>query len=154
MRYLLTYLDQNLASIALFKRRNKPQNVLNISRGTPIMDSDTQHSQKNCVCVMKALEICLRASRTLNSGLIRHFPREQQLHDVTTVSKFWGYSGLLTSRQTCEKLQCLYENPMSNNFRKTAVLKKYQLRTKATKQRIVLKILGGVPVLKILQRLV
>ena len=25
---------------------------------------------------------------------------------------------------TCEKLQCLYENLMSNNFRKTAVLKK------------------------------
>ena len=34
---------------------------------------------------------------------------------------------ILTSRQTREKLQCLYENPMSNNFRKTAVLKKYQL---------------------------
>ena len=31
---------------------------------------------------------------------------------------------ILTSRQTCEKLQCLYENLMSNNFRKTAVLKK------------------------------
>ena len=29
-----------------------------------------------------------------------------------------------TSRQTREKLQCLYENLMSNNFRKTAVLKK------------------------------
>ena len=26
-------------------------------------------------------------------------------------------------RQTLEKLQCLYENLMSNNFRKTAVLK-------------------------------
>ena len=31
---------------------------------------------------------------------------------------------ILTSRQTREKLQCLYENPMSNNFRKTAVLEK------------------------------
>ena len=30
---------------------------------------------------------------------------------------------ILTSRQPCEKLQCLYENLMSNNFRKTAVLK-------------------------------
>ena len=29
-----------------------------------------------------------------------------------------------TSRQTCEKLQCLNENLMSNNFRKTAVVKK------------------------------
>ena len=40
---------------------------------------------------------------------------------------------------------------MSNNFRKTAVLKKkYDLQTKATKQKIVLKKLGGVPVLKFL----
>ena len=28
---------------------------------------------------------------------------------------------ILTSRQSREKLQCLYENLMSNNFRKTAV---------------------------------
>ena len=34
------------------------------------------------------------------------------------------FDAILTSRQTREKLQCLYENPMSNNFRKTAVLKK------------------------------
>ena len=33
--------DQNLAYIALFKRRNKPQNVLNISRDTSNMASDT-----------------------------------------------------------------------------------------------------------------
>ena len=53
---------------------------------------------------------------------------------------------ILTSRQTCEKLQSLYENLiMSNNFRKTAVLK-----TKATKQRIALKLFGGKPVLKFL----
>ena len=32
--------------------------------------------------------------------------------------------GILTSRQTREKLQWLYENLMSNNFRRTAVLKK------------------------------
>ena len=31
---------------------------------------------------------------------------------------------ILTGRQPREKLQCLYENLMSNNFRKTAVLKK------------------------------
>ena len=36
-------------------------------------------------------------------------------HDINTI---------LTSRQTREKLQCLYENLMSNNFRGTAVLKK------------------------------
>ena len=33
--------DQNLAYIVLFKRRNKPQNVLNISRDTSNMAFDT-----------------------------------------------------------------------------------------------------------------
>ena len=32
--------DQNLAYVAMFNRRNKPQNVLNISRGTSNMASD------------------------------------------------------------------------------------------------------------------
>ena len=59
----------------------------------------------------------------------------------------------LTSRQTCEKLQCLYENQMSNNFRQTALLKKNINCNKATKQRIVLKKIGSVSVLKFLQRL-
>ena len=39
--------------------------------------------------------------------------------DLVTV-----FDAILTSRQTREKLQCLYENLMSNNFRKTAVLEK------------------------------
>ena len=34
------------------------------------------------------------------------------------------FDAILTSRQPREKLQCLYENLMTNNFRKTAVLKK------------------------------
>jgi len=34
------------------------------------------------------------------------------------------FDAILTSRQTREKLQCLYENLMSNNFRRTAVLRK------------------------------
>ena len=42
--------------------------------------------------------------------------------DLVTV-----FDAILTSRQTRGKLQCLYENLMSDNFRKTAVLKKYQL---------------------------
>ena len=37
------------------------------------------------------------------------------------------FDATLTSRQTCEKLQCLYENLMSNNFRKTAVLNKISI---------------------------
>ena len=42
-----------------------------------------------------------------------------KLIDLVTV-----FDAILTSRQTREKLQRLYENLMSNNFRKTAVLKK------------------------------
>ena len=38
--------------------------------------------------------------------------------DLVTV-----FHAILMSRQTCEKLQCLSENLMSNNFRKTAVPK-------------------------------
>ena len=37
------------------------------------------------------------------------------------------FDAILTSRQTREKLQCLFENLMSNNFPKTTVLKKYEL---------------------------
>ena len=37
------------------------------------------------------------------------------------------FDAILTSRQTREKLQCLYENLMSNNFRKTVVLKKISI---------------------------
>ena len=43
---------------------------------------------------------------------------------VLTVTVF---DAILTSRQTREKLQCLYENPMSNNFRKTAFLNKISI---------------------------
>ena len=39
--------------------------------------------------------------------------------DLVTV-----FDAILTSRQTREKLQYLYKNQMSNNFRRTAVLKK------------------------------
>ena len=39
--------------------------------------------------------------------------------DLVTV-----FDAILTSRQPREKLQCLYENLMSNNFRKMAVQKK------------------------------
>ena len=34
------------------------------------------------------------------------------------------FDAISKSRQTREKLQCLYENLMSNNFLRTAVLKK------------------------------
>ena len=37
------------------------------------------------------------------------------------------FDAILTSGQTCEKLQCLHENLMSNIFRKTAVLNKISI---------------------------
>ena len=37
------------------------------------------------------------------------------------------FDAILTSRQTCENLQCLYENLMSTTFRKTAFLKKISI---------------------------
>ena len=42
--------------------------------------------------------------------------------DLVTV-----FDAILSSRQTCEKLQCLYEKLMSNNLRRTAVLKKISI---------------------------
>ena len=75
--------------------------------------------------------------------------RSRRLIDLVTV-----FDAILTSRQTCEKLvisvSALYENLMSNNSRKTAVLKK---NMKGTKQRTVLKHFWGVPLLKFLRRL-
>ena len=44
--------------------------------------------------------------------------------DLKIIDLVTVMDAILTSRQTHEKLQCLYENPMSNNFRKTAVLEK------------------------------
>ena len=44
------------------------------------------------------------------------------LIDLVTV-----FNAILMSRQTCEKLQCLYEILMSNNFRKTAFVKKISI---------------------------
>ena len=63
---------------------------------------------------------------------------------VFTIDLVTVFDAILTSRQTCEKLQCLYENLMSNNFRRMAVLKKYDLLTKASLLRILLKPFEGV----------
>ena len=56
-RYLSTYLENRPKSrlyIALFKSRNEPQNVLNISRDTSNMASDTLSTQ--AVCLIKSLK--------------------------------------------------------------------------------------------------
>ena len=47
----------------------------------------------------------------------------QNWFDVASVDLVMVFDAILTSRQTREKLQCLYENLMSNKFHKTAVLK-------------------------------
>ena len=68
--------------------------------------------------------------------------------DLATV-----FDAILTSRQTREKLQCLYENLMSNNFHKTAVLNKISI-VNFCKAKDCPKKIWGVPVLKFLQRFV
>ena len=52
---------------------------------------------------------------------------------------------ILTGRQPHDKIQCLYENLTSNNFCKTAVLKKIINKTKATHKWIVLTKSEGLP---------
>ena len=49
-------------------------------------------------------------------------PSSISIIDLVTV-----FDAILTSRQTREKLHCLYENLMSDNFRKTAVLEKISI---------------------------
>ena len=49
------------------------------------------------------------------------------LSGVCSIDLVSVFDAILTSRQTREKLQCLYENLMLNNFRKTAVLKKISI---------------------------
>ena len=64
-------------------------------------------------------------------------------------------NAILTSRQTREKLQCFYENLMSNNFRKTDFLeKKMNCKLKLHSKGFYQRILGAVTVLKFLQKLV
>ena len=59
-----------------------------------------------------------RSKADFTVGNIYFFYKETYI-DLGTV-----FDAILTSRQTREKLQCLYKNPMSNNFHKTAVLEK------------------------------
>ena len=67
------------------------------------MESKVYRNIKNAVCIIAYLLVFL-------------------VIDLVTI-----LDAILTSRQTCEKLKCLYENLMSNNFRKTAVLKKISI---------------------------
>ena len=53
----------------------------------------------------------------------------QYLTEVTQspIGLITVFDAIWTSRQPRAKLQCLYENLISHNFRKTAVMKKYEL---------------------------
>ena len=62
------------------------------------------------------LQINFLLEFVLSYPLIRLFLCRTLLIDLVTV-----FDAIVTS--TRDKLQCLYENLMSNNFRKTAVLK-------------------------------
>lgn len=42
---------------------------------------------------------------------------------------YHGFGGPVDGRQPHAKLKCLYGNPVSNNFCKTAVLQIYELQT-------------------------
>ena len=65
-------------------------------------------------------KIC--ALKVLRDGYGNLIPSgEPQVCDIDLATVF---DAILTSRQTREKFQCLYENLISNNFRRTAVLKK------------------------------
>ena len=49
---------------------------------------------------------------------------ETLISKVDCIDLVTDFKAILMSRQTLEKWQCLYENLMSNNFRKKALLKK------------------------------
>ena len=70
-----------------------------------------------------------------NEGHLQHFQNKMTNAqggmgtlgiDLVTV-----FDTILTSRQMREKLQCLYENLISNNFCRTAVLKKISIVNKS-----------------------
>ena len=71
---------------------------------------------------MKHLDCFGDNRRTKN---IHHLPFVgTQLWKCLTIDLVTVFDAILTSRQTCEKLQYLFENLMSNNFRKMDALKK------------------------------
>ena len=60
----------------------------------------------------------------------RGFPRTRPSTVVKQTNLVTVLEAILTSRQPSEKLQCLYENLMSSNSRKTVVLKKIYMYCK------------------------
>ena len=76
------------------------------------------------------------------------------MYTVSAIDLVTVFDAILTSRQTREKLQCLYKNPMSNNFRKTTVLNKnMNFKLKLHSKGFYKQVLGAVTALKFLQKL-
>ena len=61
------------------------------------------------------------------------FKSELFTRGVLSIDPVTVFDAILTSRQTHEKLQCLYENLMSNNFHKMAVLNKISIVNESNK---------------------
>ena len=62
-------------------------------------------------------------------AVFHNFAIQSALIDLVTV-----FDAILTSRQMCEKLQCLFGSLMSNNFHKTVVLKKISIASDVTER--------------------
>ena len=75
-------------------------------------------------CILHSLCLPVPNFSQLSVNLASFLRISENIFQIDLVTVF---DAILTSRQTREKLQCLYENLMSNNFRRTAVLKKYDL---------------------------
>ena len=83
-------------------------------------------SSKQCI-IKQLLDWGLEIPAIINvlaTWLFRISPKSHPIQCNCLIDLVTVFDATLTSRRTREKLQCLYENLVSNNFRKTAVLKK------------------------------
>ena len=78
------------------------------------------------------IKVMMHAAGNVKEKMEKHHKKQtvvwQYMQTVKeTIDLVTVFDAILTSRQTLEKLKCLYENLKSNDFRKTAVLKKLWL---------------------------
>ena len=86
-----------------------------VTREPRLSKTKTYRDQGTFFSLIQKKDLCC----ALFSPLSRSSQTLFTVIDLVTV-----FDAILTSRQMRAKLQCLYENLMSNNFRRTAVLKK------------------------------
>ena len=63
-------------------------------------------------------------NKTKDLGRVVYYKVRTEVMESLGIGLITVFDPILTGKQVGVKLQCLYENPMSNNFRKTSVLKK------------------------------